>query len=219
MSILIDQSQLSSGVCSSRTLVKKRHLCFCGEAVAVMSSSAVASHGRRYVGCGRMPKCKFFEWIDDEEDEKSGWLKQKERRVRCFCGDTLILRSSSTSKNPNRRFISCPNRRCKFFEWVDGKEKKISGEDAVNSSQQVLGRVREFEAQERKIDRLSVDLERLIAEVGEVDAWVGRLCAELSSVEEQFAKMEDSMKKQYKMLVMLGLILGVLIVAVLYVKM
>ncbi|KAL4299956.1 hypothetical protein AHAS_Ahas17G0152700 [Arachis hypogaea] len=124
MSILIDQSQLSSGVCSSRTLIKKRHLYFCGEAVAVMSSSAVASHGRRYVGCGRMPKCKFFEWIDDEEDEKSGWLKQKERRVRCFCGDTLILRSSNTSKNLNRRFISCPNRRYKFFEWVDGKEKK-----------------------------------------------------------------------------------------------
>ncbi|KAL4392147.1 hypothetical protein AHAS_Ahas03G0316000 [Arachis hypogaea] len=146
MSILMDQSQLSSGVCSFRTLVKKRHLCFCGEAVAAMSSWAVASHGRRYVGCGRMPKCKFFEWIDDEEDEKSGWLKQKERRVRCFCGDTLILRSSSTSKNLNRRFISCPNRRCKFFEWVDGKEKKLSGEDGVNSSQQVLGRVRELEA-------------------------------------------------------------------------
>ncbi|KAL4394372.1 hypothetical protein AHAS_Ahas02G0145400 [Arachis hypogaea] len=99
-----------------------------------MSSSTVASHGRRYVGCGRMSKCKFFEWIDDEEDEKSGWLKQKERRVRYFCGDILILRSSSTSKNSNRRFISCPNRRYRFFEWVDGKEKKLSGEDGVNSS-------------------------------------------------------------------------------------
>ncbi|MED6122299.1 hypothetical protein PIB30_038593 [Stylosanthes scabra] len=54
---------------------KRRHLCFYGEKLVVMSSSSVSSHGRRYVAYGRMPKCSFFEWIDDEEKWKNGLTK------------------------------------------------------------------------------------------------------------------------------------------------
>ncbi|KAL4320840.1 hypothetical protein AHAS_Ahas14G0050700 [Arachis hypogaea] len=170
----MDSTQRSSRISSSRTLNKKRHLCYCGEAVVVLSSSEVASHGRRYVACGRVPRCSFFEWIDNEDDMKGEWLKQKERRSRCFCGDSLILKSSNTPKNPNRRFMSCPSRRCKFFEWVD-EEKKVRDACLLSSqyhSGQVEGEIRGENAQERRVDSIVVRTEPVIEPVRLLGHWV-----------------------------------------------
>ncbi|XP_072090658.1 uncharacterized protein [Arachis hypogaea] len=183
--------------------------------LVVLSSFEVASHGRRYVTCGRVPRCSFFEWIDNEDDMKGEWLK--ERRSCCFCGDSLILKSSNTPKNPNRRFMSCPSRRCKFFEWVD-EEKKVRDVCLLSSeyhSGRVDGEIRGENAQERRVDRLSVDTERLKMEIGEVDDCVGRLCVELNSVQEELRKLEESMKKQTKMQMMFFCCCVTLIVAVL----
>ncbi|KAL4306965.1 hypothetical protein AHAS_Ahas16G0231000 [Arachis hypogaea] len=148
---------------------------------------------------------------------KSEWLKQKERRIRCFYGDTLILRSYGISKNPNRIFISCPSRRYKFFEWVD-EEKKV-GDVCLLALQhpfgQVEGEIRDANVQERTIDRLSIDTEKLNVEIGEVDACVGRSCVELNSVQEQLQRLEEKMKKQTKMQMMGFLFFVILIVTVL----
>ncbi|MED6114176.1 hypothetical protein PIB30_077730 [Stylosanthes scabra] len=183
------ESLLSSGSSLPRNVnnINRRHLCFCGEEVVIISSSTMADHGRRYVACGRMSKCTLFEWIDEDEGLKGGWAMSNQRRVRCFCGESLTLRTSGTTRNPNRRFISCPNRRCKFFELVDKDDKfgsmklqsatgrqRPSTLDAVN-----LGTMEEYailEAQEGKINRLSVDVERLGVEIRQLDDCVGRLC-------------------------------------------
>ncbi|MED6124636.1 DNA topoisomerase 3-alpha [Stylosanthes scabra] len=202
---------LSSGSSMPRSINnhKKRHLCFCGEELVVLSSSALSSQGRRYVACGRRPKCSFFEWIDDEEEWKSGLGKQRERRVRCFCGEVLTLRTSGITRNPNRRFISCPNRRCKFFEWVDEEDEKlwsmkvhggtsrqrsIGGDSGNLGSQQnydvLEAEISKLESQERKMERLSVDIEKLSLEIVQVDTCVGRLCADMNGVQEQLGRLE-----------------------------
>ncbi|QHO33528.1 uncharacterized protein DS421_9g259020 [Arachis hypogaea] len=204
---------LSSGSCVSRRSYSKerRHLRFCGEVVTVHHSSAVSNHDRRYVTCEKIPKCNFFEWIDDfdwievDDGAKKGWPKEKKRRVHCFCGDTLSLQISGTTKNPNRRFISCPNKRCKFFEWVDevGARSNVSAAAAVGvvgtqNSAKLEAEMLKLDAQERKIERLNVEIERLIVEAKEIDACVGRLCDELNILEEQVGRLDDNMKIQYK---------------------
>ncbi|MED6114573.1 hypothetical protein PIB30_081588 [Stylosanthes scabra] len=167
---------LSSGSSFPRTqdLNKRRHLCFCSEAVVVVASTIVTRHGRRFVACGMKPKCHFFEWIDDDEDTKSRWKNPKERRV-------------------------C--RRHKFFEWVDGEDGKLncnqvlvairregtsSGDVCLGGAQPDLSRfeaeISKLEAQERKIERFSVDMERLNVELVQVDTCVGRLCGEFNFV-------------------------------------
>ncbi|MED6134405.1 hypothetical protein PIB30_036742 [Stylosanthes scabra] len=172
-----DSLVLTSGSSIARNIDnhKRRHLCFCGEELIAMSSSSVSSHDRRYVACGRMPKCSFFEWIDDKEEWKNGLAKLRGSRVRCFCGEVLTVKTSGTTRNPNRRFISCPNRRCKFFEWIEGedgtrttirKQSSIAGDAGIIGTQHDSS---EFEAQERKMERISVDMEKLKVEILQVE--------------------------------------------------
>nr|KAJ0191033.1 hypothetical protein LSAT_V11C800407600 [Lactuca sativa] len=46
----------------------------------------------------------------------------------CFCGREAVVRTSWTSANPGRRFLSCPQKglffyvkgsRCRFLGWID----------------------------------------------------------------------------------------------------
>nr|KAJ0213121.1 hypothetical protein LSAT_V11C400187110 [Lactuca sativa] len=41
--------------------------------------------------------------------------------VMCFCGRVVVVRTSWTSTNPSRRFLSCPQQgsRCRFLGWID----------------------------------------------------------------------------------------------------
>nr|KAJ0203201.1 hypothetical protein LSAT_V11C500271740 [Lactuca sativa] len=41
--------------------------------------------------------------------------------VMCFCGREAVVRTSWTSANPGRRFLSCPQKgsRCQFLGWID----------------------------------------------------------------------------------------------------
>ncbi|MED6139799.1 hypothetical protein PIB30_087358, partial [Stylosanthes scabra] len=78
-----DESLLLSSVSSlprNVNNIKRRHLCFCGEEVVVISSSTGADHGRRYVAYGRMPKCTFFEWIDEDGGLKGEWAISNQRK-------------------------------------------------------------------------------------------------------------------------------------------
>ncbi|MED6194262.1 hypothetical protein PIB30_026774 [Stylosanthes scabra] len=89
----------------------KRCRCYCGAAVTVLAAPTI-SGTRRYVACGKVPKCDFFEWIDDEEVNSR--TKLKEKRVQCFCGDVLVLRMSEDANFLNglmkRRKYAPPNK-------------------------------------------------------------------------------------------------------------
>ncbi|KAL8230034.1 hypothetical protein R6Q57_014934 [Mikania cordata] len=41
--------------------------------------------------------------------------------VFCGCGKEVVIRTSWTSRNPGRRFCSCPDQgsNCSFITWVD----------------------------------------------------------------------------------------------------
>ncbi|MED6170859.1 hypothetical protein PIB30_035142 [Stylosanthes scabra] len=148
-------------------------------------------------------------WIDEDEGLKGECATLIQRRVRCFCEDSLTLRTSGTARNPNRRFMSCPNRRCKFFEWVDKDDKlgsiKIQGASRQSSSTLdgvnlgIRGTMEEhaiLQAQEGNMNRLSVEIERFNVEIRQLDDCVERLCDEFNVVQEQIGRLEDNMKKQ-----------------------
>ncbi|MED6154014.1 hypothetical protein PIB30_107904, partial [Stylosanthes scabra] len=101
---------------------RKRHCCFCRAAVVVLASSMAPSLGRRYVACGKVSKCDFFEWIDKEEDVKNE-SKAKEKRIQCFYDEALMIHIYGIVLNPNRIFISCLNRSCKYLKWIDEQGK------------------------------------------------------------------------------------------------
>ncbi|QHO08975.1 uncharacterized protein DS421_14g477290 [Arachis hypogaea] len=128
----------------------------------------------------------------------------KGRRTHCFCGDLLTFRTSSTVMNPNRRFISCPSRRCKFFEWIDEEDMAGAQSQCTQHRNQTEGcskhggdfvRLDEsmnaalLKAQERKIDRLNI-------EIGRMEASVGRLHSDFTLLQQQIGRVESDMKKQ-----------------------
>ncbi|XLR24170.1 hypothetical protein S83_052070 [Arachis hypogaea] len=128
----------------------------------------------------------------------------KGRRTHCFCRDLLTLRTSSTVMNPNRRFISYPSRGCKFFEWIDEEDKAGTQSECTQQRNKTQGsskHARDFvrldesmnaaliKAQERKIDRLNI-------EIGRMEASVGRLYSYFTLLQQQIGRMESDMKKQ-----------------------
>ncbi|KAL4373420.1 hypothetical protein AHAS_Ahas05G0080000 [Arachis hypogaea] len=115
----------------------------------------------------------------------------KWRRTHCFCGDLLTLRTSSIVMNPNRRFISCLSRRCKFFEWIDEEDMAGAQSQCTQHRNQMEGCSKhggDF-AQERKIDRLNI-------EIGRMEASVERLHSDFTLLQQQIDRVESDMKKQ-----------------------
>ncbi|MED6136903.1 hypothetical protein PIB30_060066 [Stylosanthes scabra] len=203
----MDPNDACQGSSNSMEAMTKRCRCYCGASVTVLAAPTI-SGTRRYVACGKVPKCDFFEWIDDEEVNSR--TKLKEKRVQCFCRDALVLRMSGTILNPNRRFISCPNRRCKFFEWIDEGEKVCSTQQSCGSQRIKCGSQRTdpnlalMEAQERKIERLHVE--------------VGRVCVEMARFQDQVGKIEKNMQDLKQMKNVTNICIVILIVTLLFVK-
>ena len=40
-------------------------------------------------------------------------------RFRCDCDLSLVLATSHSVNNPERLFLKCPTRSCKFFQWIN----------------------------------------------------------------------------------------------------
>ncbi|KAK1584609.1 hypothetical protein Q3G72_034429 [Acer saccharum] len=65
---------------------------------------------------------------DGEDVSSSGSRK-------CDCGLDAKLRTSTTIRNPGRRFYGCPNfvngnvKRCGYFEWVDSSSVEVAREE------------------------------------------------------------------------------------------
>ncbi|MED6193510.1 hypothetical protein PIB30_020122 [Stylosanthes scabra] len=199
------------GSSSSTQMKWRRHRCYCGALVMVYAASNAASTGRRYVACGKVPKCGFFQWINDEEDGKSG-CKSKEKMVQCFCGDALILQMSGTALNPNRRFISCPNRSCKYFEWIDEEGNACSNGGNCRSQrmdadgEKIEHYVVLMEAQERKIERLHM-------EIGRINSGFERACDELVLIKEKVGRLENNIsRRMFSSIVTMIFIVGLVVV-------
>ncbi|KAK0597528.1 hypothetical protein LWI29_026214 [Acer saccharum] len=65
---------------------------------------------------------------DGEDMSSSGYRK-------CDCGLDAKLRTSTTVRNPGRRFYGCPNfvngyvKGCGYFEWVDSSSFEVAREE------------------------------------------------------------------------------------------
>ncbi|MED6210334.1 hypothetical protein PIB30_063169 [Stylosanthes scabra] len=96
-----DSLVLSSGSSMARSINnhKRRHLCFCGEELVVMSSSSGSSHGRRYVASGRKPKCSFFEWIDEDEKVELSLHDERDRHGMARTNATGWSQRRETTEN------------------------------------------------------------------------------------------------------------------------
>ncbi|XP_057718336.1 uncharacterized protein LOC130932897 [Arachis stenosperma] len=50
----------------------------------------------------------------------------RRRRTTCYCGERLVLATSSTTENPGRRFWGCVNfgvgEECGYFVWAEPEE-------------------------------------------------------------------------------------------------
>ncbi|RYQ92494.1 hypothetical protein Ahy_B09g098727 isoform A [Arachis hypogaea] len=55
----------------------------------------------------------------------------RRRRTTCYCGERLVLVTSSTAENPGRRFWGCVNygigEECGYFVWAESeKEQEVA---------------------------------------------------------------------------------------------
>ena len=87
----------------------------------------VSKGGWHYVKCPRQP-CLLF----CPEDSAEEYMRQVYRNVHpticdkwetlvCFCRQPVIIRQSSSEKNPGRLYVGCSSsgKKCKFFNWTD----------------------------------------------------------------------------------------------------
>ena len=47
-------------------------------------------------------------------------------RFRCLCNKSLVLATSHAQSNPDRLYLKCPKRNCKFFQWIDEYPRGIA---------------------------------------------------------------------------------------------
>ena len=47
-------------------------------------------------------------------------------RFRCLCNKSLVLATSHSQSNPDRLYLKCPKRNCKFFQWINEYPRGIA---------------------------------------------------------------------------------------------
>jgi len=40
-------------------------------------------------------------------------------KITCLCGEVPVLKQSASTKNPDRLYLACGDKRCEFFRWTD----------------------------------------------------------------------------------------------------
>ena len=77
-------------------------------------------------------------------NEVSAYLKRVEKqthpcykeidpaRFRCECDHSLVLATSHSVNNPDRLYLKCPSRTCKFFQWINQPPRGLAKEILVN---------------------------------------------------------------------------------------
>lgn len=53
-------------------------------------------------------------------------------RFRCECGFSLVLSTSDSVDDPERLYLECPRRACKFFQWIDEAPRGMAKEILID---------------------------------------------------------------------------------------
>ncbi|MFS7935009.1 putative transcription factor GRF family [Helianthus anomalus] len=80
--------------------------------------------------------------------------------VMCKCGRATLMKTSKTSKNPERRFYTCPQMvkiKCKLFVWIDPPvnsppSPKLGLHNPPNHSSSIENRFEELKHEIRRKD-------------------------------------------------------------------
>jgi len=92
-----------------------------------------AADGSDWFKYYRCPETRFFTkcYVTCGVDELSDYLPRVQAqthpcyndidpaRFRCLCNKSLVLVTSRSQKNPDRLYLKCQKRNCKFFQWID----------------------------------------------------------------------------------------------------
>jgi len=70
-----------------------------------------------YVTCGAHEVREYLKRVS--EQTHPSYDKVDPARFRCQCDKSLVLATSHSVHNPDRLYLKCPRRLCKFFQWID----------------------------------------------------------------------------------------------------
>jgi len=69
-----------------------------------------------FLFCGKVNGEKYMSAVRNNihPDICDRWEK-----ISCLCGRVPVLKQSSSDKNPDRLYLTCGDKKCKFFRWAD----------------------------------------------------------------------------------------------------
>ena len=70
-----------------------------------------------YVTCGVDEVQDYLKRVDEQTHPCCRNIPPD--RFMCHCNKSLVLTTSRSEKNPNRLYLKCQKRNCKFFQWID----------------------------------------------------------------------------------------------------
>ena len=86
----------------------------------------VAKSGWEYLRCPSIHRCLLL--CDKFKGEKYMTAVRQNihpdicdrwDKVTCLCGEVPLIKQSASAKNPDRLYLACGEKRCKFFRWTD----------------------------------------------------------------------------------------------------
>ena len=96
-----------------------------GEPWCFYRCPAIADYTKCFVACGAADVTMYLHRIKETLHSiyMPGPASFDPASMRCFCQMSLILAMSRSDKNRHRLYLTCPKRRCSFFQWADEEPK------------------------------------------------------------------------------------------------
>jgi len=83
-----------------------------------------------YVTCGVKEVGTYLRRV--EEQTHPCYRNIDPARFRCLCSKSLVLATSHSQSNPDRLYLKCPKRTCKFFQWIDEYPRGVAEAILIN---------------------------------------------------------------------------------------
>ena len=77
-----------------------------------------------YVTCGASEVSAYLKRVDEQTHPCYKTIDPA--RFRCLCNKSLVLATSHSEANPDRLYLKCPKRTCKFFQWINEPPRGIA---------------------------------------------------------------------------------------------
>ena len=77
-----------------------------------------------YVTCGVDEVQDYLKRVD--EQTHPCYRNIPPDRFMCHCNKSLVLTTSRSEKNPNRLYLKCQKRNCRFFQWIDEEPRGMA---------------------------------------------------------------------------------------------